>query len=69
MYYREAGNSVYWLNMNKENSPKTSFTAPSMGFPQEMHFILAVTDNGQPELIRHKRVVVKVHPQPDGQGQ
>lgn len=67
MYYREAGNSVYWLDMKQENSPKTSFTAPSMGFPQEMHFILAVTDRGQPELTRYKRVVVKVHPRPDSQ--
>ncbi len=33
IYYREVGNSVYWLNMENENSPKASFTAPSMGFP------------------------------------
>jgi hypothetical protein len=67
MYYREAGNSVYWLNMKQENSPKASFTAPSMGFPQEMHFILAVSDRGQPNLTRYKRVLVKVQPKPDGQ--
>jgi hypothetical protein len=60
IYYREAGNSVYWLNVKNENSPKASFTAPSMGIPQEMHFILAVTDNGQPALTRYKRVIVMV---------
>jgi hypothetical protein len=62
IYYREAGNSVYWLKMSEENSPRASFTAPSMGFPQEMHFVLAVTDHGQPALTRYKRVVVKVIP-------
>ena len=60
IYYREAGNSVYWLEMGNENSQVTSFTAPSMGFPQEMHFILAVTDNGNPSLTRYTRVLVKV---------
>jgi hypothetical protein len=60
IYYREAGNSVYWLEMENENSPETSFSAPSMGFPQEMHFILAVTDNGRPALSRYIRVLVKV---------
>ncbi len=60
IYYREVGNSVYWLNMENENSPEASFTAPSMGFPQEMHFILVVTDHGKPALTRYKRVIVKV---------
>ena len=61
-YYREAGNSVYWLDVGNENSPQAFFTAPSMGFSQEMHFILAVTDNGTPALTRYLRVVVKVNP-------
>jgi len=62
MYYREAGNSVYWMDVENEDSPQAFFTAPSMGFPQEMHFILAVTDNGTPALTRYKRVIVKVNP-------
>jgi len=61
IYYREAGNSVYWLNMENEESAEATFTAPSMGFPQEMHFILAVTDHGKPALTRYKRVLVKVN--------
>ncbi len=60
IYYREAGNSVYWLDLKNELSPEASFTAPSMGFPQEMHFVLAVTDNGTPALTRYIRVLVKV---------
>lgn len=60
IYYREAGNSVYWLEMENENSLEASFTAPSMGFPQEMHFILAVTDDGLPALTRYIRVRVMV---------
>jgi hypothetical protein len=60
IYYREAGNSVYWLEMENENSPEASFRAPTMGFPQEMHFILSVTDGGDPSLTRYIRVIVKV---------
>ncbi len=59
-YYREAGNSVYWLNVENEDDAAASFTAPSMGFPQTLHFILAVTDDGEPALTRYKRVIVKV---------
>ncbi len=60
IYYREAGNSVYWLEMENEHSEKTSFTAPVMGIPQEMHFILEVTDDGSPALTRYQRVIVQV---------
>jgi hypothetical protein len=60
IYYREAGNSVYWLDMENASTAEASFVAPSMGHPQEMHFILAVRDNGQPALTRYKRVIVKV---------
>ncbi len=62
IYYREAGNSVYWLKLENENSAVATFTAPTMGFPQEMHFILEVSDDGQPALTRYRRVIVKVKP-------
>lgn len=62
IYYREAGNSIYHLKMQNAESAQATFTAPSMGFPQEMHFILAVTDHGQPALTRYKRVIVNVKP-------
>jgi hypothetical protein len=62
IYYREPGNSVYWLELKNEHGPEASFTAPSMGFPQEMHFILAVSDNGEPALTRYKRVIIKIRP-------
>ena len=62
IYYREVGNSVYWLKMENEHSDESSFTAPVMGIPQEMHFILAVTDNGNPALTSYQRVIVKVNP-------
>jgi len=61
IYYREAGNSVYWLNLENADSPEAHFTAPGMGFPHEMHFILAVTDNGKPALTRYLRVIVIVN--------
>ena len=60
IYYREAGNSVYWLDVENELTSEASFIAPSMGFPQEMHFILALKDNGLPALTRYRRVIVKV---------
>ena len=62
IYYREAGNSVYWLSLENEDKAEASFKAPSMGIPQEMHFILEVTDDGAPALTRYKRVIVKVIP-------
>ncbi|MEA3461210.1 MAG: DUF1593 domain-containing protein [Bacteroidota bacterium] len=62
IYYREVGNSVYWLKMENEHSEESSFTAPVLGFPQEMHFILALTDDGTPSLTRYKRVIIKVSP-------
>jgi len=63
IYYREAGNSVYWLEVENADSDEAYFTAPSMGFPQKMHFILAVADDGEPALTRYKRVIVNVNPQ------
>lgn len=61
IYYREAGNSVYSLDMEGENTSAVSFQAPDMGqFPQYMHFVLEVPDNGAPPLTRYDRVVVKV---------
>ena len=62
IYYREAGNSVYWLSLENEDKAEASFKAPTMGIPQEMHFILEVTDDGAPALTRYKRVIVKVIP-------
>ncbi len=59
-YYREVGNSVYWLKLENEDAAEASFTAPSMGIPQTLHFILAVTDDGEPALTRYKGVIVKV---------
>ncbi len=60
IYYREAGNSVYWLDLENANSATASFTTPDLGHAQEMHFILAVTDHGEPALTSYKRVMVKV---------
>lgn len=64
-YYREAGNSVYWLDLHNERSATATFTAPTSGYPQTMHFILSITDDGEPALTRYKRVIVKVKPEED----
>jgi len=61
VYYREVGNSVYWLELENANSKVAGFKAPDLGYPQELHFILSVTDKGNPAMIRYKRVIIKVN--------
>lgn len=60
IYYREAGNSVYWLELDQADTPYATFNAPKTGYPQILHFILAVTDDGEPSLTRYRRIVVQV---------
>jgi hypothetical protein len=61
IYYGEAGNSVYRLNeMKGENTSMISFQAPELGQTHYMHFVLEIIDNGNPQLTRYDRVVVKV---------
>ncbi|MBK5270947.1 MAG: DUF1593 domain-containing protein, partial [Bacteroidia bacterium] len=45
-----------------ENLYRTQFVAPLVEKPETIHFILKVTDKGQPALSRYKRVIVEVVP-------
>jgi len=45
-----------------ENLYRTQFVAPMVEKPETIHFILKVTDKGQPALSRYKRVIVEVVP-------
>ena len=45
-----------------ENLYATGFTAPAVQRPEQVHFILRVTDKGAPALSRYRRVVVTIEP-------
>ncbi len=59
IYYREAGNSVYWIEIEDADKPEARFILPDFDYPQELHFVLSVTDNGMPALTRYQRVIVR----------
>lgn len=69
-YYSEAGTlSVQSggtgapVAIENERSGKASFVVPkNFGSPGTMHFIVAVHDNGTPQLTRYRRVIVDVAP-------
>ena len=44
------------------NIHTVDFTAPAVSEPREAHFIVRVTDKGEPPLSRYKRVIVTVAP-------
>ncbi len=65
IYYREVGNSQYWVEIKNSDSSEATFKTPTLGFPQTLHFVLSVTDDGDPALTRYARVIVKVRPEAD----
>ncbi len=70
-YYQEAGSftrasarSGQSVMVNDFDQPEAWFTVPTTRVLRNgtMHFILAVTDHGEPRLTRYQRVIVKVEP-------
>lgn len=55
-------NRNYRLDMTSPREKVTSFTAPRVETPADMHIILEVTDNGKPALTRYQRVIVNILP-------
>jgi len=45
-----------------ENVHVAYFTAPEVNKEETAHFILKVTDKGEPRLSRYKRVIVTIKP-------
>jgi hypothetical protein len=45
-----------------ENLYEAGFTAPAVPRPEQVHFILRVTDKGAPALSRYRRVIVTIQP-------
>jgi hypothetical protein len=60
--YPEAGTYKKEIKISPENYPGTSIIAPEVTKKETVHFILKVTDKGEPKLTRYKRVVVTVLP-------
>ena len=61
--YPEAGSYKNLIKVNgAENVYKAYFTAPEVDNEESAHFILRVTDRGEPRLSRYKRVIVTIKP-------
>jgi hypothetical protein len=68
-YYGEPGTLVLAtgrtgapLGIENAQTATASFIAPKVLKPETMHFILSVTDTGEPSLTRYRRVIVTVYP-------
>lgn len=67
IWYAEAGDFWHWqpIEMEGKNSPLLKFRIPMsapLKKPGVTHFILEVTDNGEPQLTRYKRIIVNIFP-------
>lgn len=61
--YPEAGTYKKLIKVNgAENIHMANFTAPEVDKEETAHFILKVTDRGEPKLSRYKRVIVTIIP-------
>ncbi|HPR33237.1 MAG TPA: DUF1593 domain-containing protein [Prolixibacteraceae bacterium] len=62
--YPEAGSFNELIKVNgTENAHMANFTAPKVNQEETAHFILKVTDKGEPALTRYKRVIVTILPE------
>jgi hypothetical protein len=62
IYYREAGTFPSQIKIDDKNNSKITFQAPKVTNLEYLHFVVSVTDNGEPALTRYQRVIVKVNP-------
>jgi hypothetical protein len=63
LQYLEAGSYPKTIKLSgAENLYSRGFTAPQVETAQDAHFILRVTDKGQPPISRYRRVVVTITP-------
>ena len=60
--YPEAGTYKKLITTGAENVHMAYFTAPKVDKKETAHFILKVTDKGEPQLSRYKRVIVTIIP-------
>jgi hypothetical protein len=62
IYYREAGTYAAMLDIANNTNAMLRITAPKVNLQKQMHFVVAVTDDGEPALTRYQRVIVMVEP-------
>jgi hypothetical protein len=61
--YAEAGTLTTPIpSQGAENFRRVHFAAPIVTKTETAHFILAVSDKGQPSLTRYRRVIVTIEP-------
>lgn len=60
--YPEAGSYKEPVDLGAENVYRIAVKAPRVDKPETTHFILSVTDKGQPPLTRYTRVIVHIVP-------
>ncbi|MGB5383635.1 MAG: hypothetical protein WBN19_07265, partial [Lutimonas sp.] len=61
--YPEAGSYTKNIKVNGANNVHMAhFTAPKVEKEETVHFILKLTDRGEPELSSYKRVIVTIKP-------
>ncbi|MHC4511274.1 MAG: nucleoside hydrolase-like domain-containing protein [Planctomycetota bacterium] len=60
--YREAGNYAGVIDIRNSKRQQASFIAPEVNQAREIHVILALKDDGEPNLYSYRRVVVTVEP-------
>jgi hypothetical protein len=59
-HYPEAGSLEKTIEFQPENAHGAWITAPDVEKDETLHFILKLTDKGEPPLSRYKRVIVNV---------
>ena len=60
--YREAGNYPGTVDIQGSNQQQASFVAPAVDQARDIHVILELKDDGQPNLYSYRRIVVTVTP-------
>lgn len=63
IFYKEVGTlNADGFKLEKPAEAEISFTAPKTDKVKTMHFILEVSDRGEPSLTRYQRVIVNIMP-------
>jgi hypothetical protein len=60
--YKDAGSYDGTVNIANASAATTSFTVPNDNKQGTIHIILEVSDNGTPQLVSYKRIIVTVQP-------
>jgi len=62
IFYREAGTYSAMTEIENNKNAQLQITAPVVDSPKQLHFIVTITDDGEPKLTRYQRVILTVNP-------